>query len=121
MLKTLSLLLQQATQNVQLITAKKAALDRLKNKGLLIDVRESAEHFASPAVGAINIPRGVLEIKMLEIEKDPTRPIYLHCESSLRATLAAEQLARVGYTNVSVISCKMDEVYKMYQYSEVPN
>lgn len=118
MLKTLSLLLQQATQNVQLITAQKAAKEMAENHGLLIDVRESAEHFASPAVGAINIPRGVLEMKMLEIEKDPERPIYLHCASSLRASLAAEQLERIGYTNVSVISCKMDEVHKMHQYGE---
>ena len=118
MLKTLQLLSQQATQNVQLITAKKAAQDIDKNKGLLIDVREPAEHSASPAVGAINIPRGVLEMKILEIVKDPERPIYLHCASSLRATLAAEQLARMGYTNVSVITCKIDEVLKMHQYSD---
>jgi rhodanese-related sulfurtransferase len=118
MLKTLPLLMQQATQNVQLITAKKAALDIDKNHGLLIDVREPAEHSASPAIGAINIPRGVLEMKMLEIEKDPERPIYLHCASSLRAVLAAEQLARIGFTNVSVISCKMDEIHKMPQYCE---
>lgn len=118
MLKTLPLLLQQATQNVQLISAKKAAADLNKNKGLLIDVRESAEHFASPAIGAINIPRGVLEMKILEIEKDPQRPIYLHCASSLRASLAAEQLARIGYENVSVISCKMDEILKMHNLSE---
>ena len=117
MLKTLALLLQQTTQNVQLITAQKAAQDRSQNNGLLIDVRESAEHFASPAVGAINIPRGVLEMKILEIEKDPQRAIYLHCASSLRATLAAEQLARMGYTNVNVISCNMGEVLKMHQHS----
>jgi phage shock protein E len=118
MLKTLPQLLEQAKQNVQLLTAKKAAQEITQNKGLLIDVRESAEHFATPAIGAINIPRGVLEMKILEIEKDPERPIYLHCASSLRATLAAEQLARMGYTNVSVISCKMDEVLKMHQHSE---
>lgn len=116
MLKPMSELLQQAAQNVQLITAQKAAEELKQNKGLLIDVRESAEHFASPAVGAINIPRGVLEMKIMEIEKDPERPIYLHCASSLRATLAAEQLARVGYTNVNVITCKMDEVQKMHQH-----
>ena len=114
MLKTLPQLLQQASQNVRLLTAKQAAQDITQNHGLLIDVRESAEHFASPAIGAINIPRGVLEMKMLEIEKDPKRPIYLHCASSLRAMLAAEQLARMGYTHVSVISCKMDEVHKMH-------
>ncbi|WP_339720080.1 rhodanese-like domain-containing protein [uncultured Paraglaciecola sp.] len=118
MLKTLPQLMQLATQNVQLVTAKTAAQQMSQNKGLLIDVRESAEHLASPAVGAINIPRGVLEMKMLEIEKDPERPIYLHCASSLRAALAAEQLARIGYTNVSVVSCKMDEVHKIHQYCE---
>lgn len=57
-------------------------------------------------------------MKILEIEQDPERPIYLHCASSLRAALAAEQLSRIGYTNVSVISCKMDEVHKMHQYSD---
>jgi rhodanese-related sulfurtransferase len=118
MLKTLTQLLEQAKQNVQLLTAKKAAQDISQNKGLLIDVRESAEHFTAPAIGAINIPRGVLEMKILEIEKDPERPIYLHCASSLRATLAAEQLARIGYINVSVISCKIDEVLKMYKHTE---
>jgi phage shock protein E len=118
MLKTLPQLLQQAKQNVQLLTAKKAAQEISQNHGLLIDVRESAEHFASPAVGAINIPRGVLEMKLLEIEKDPERPIYLHCASSLRATLAAEQLARVGYTNVNVITCRMEEVLNIAQYSQ---
>ena len=79
-------------------------------------MRESAEHLSAPAIGAINIPRGVLEMKILEIVKDPERPIYLHCASSLRATLAAEQLARIGYTKVSVITCKIDEVLKMHQY-----
>jgi phage shock protein E len=116
MLKKLPLLIQQATQNVQLISANKAAQDMSLNHGLLVDVWESTEHFASPALGAINIPRGVIEMKILEIEKHPQRPIYLHCASSLRAALAAEQLARIGYTNVSVISCKMDEVHKMHQY-----
>ena len=118
MLKTLPKLLQQAKQNVQLLTAKQAAQDISQNHGLLIDVRESAEHFASPAVGAINIPRGVLEMKLLEIEKDPERHIYLHCASSLRASLAAEQLARMGYTNVNVITCRMEEVLNMAQYSQ---
>jgi len=118
MLKTLPQLLQQAKQNVQLLTAKQAAQYISQNNGLLIDVRESAEHLSAPPIGAINIPRGVLEMKILEIVKDPERPIYLHCASSLRATLAAEQLARIGYTNVSVITCKIDEVLKMHQYSD---
>jgi rhodanese-related sulfurtransferase len=103
MLKTILMLFQEATQNSQLVSSKKAAEELSENKGLLIDVREPAEHLSSPAIGAINIPRGVLEIKILEIEEDPNRPIYIHSASSLRASLAAEQLARIGYKNVSVI------------------
>jgi phage shock protein E len=35
-------------------------------------------------------------MKILEIEKDPERPIYLHCASWLHTTSAAEQLARMS-------------------------
>ena len=110
MLKTIPELLHEAALHVRCVKALSAAIERDENKGLLIDVREPAEHLAKPAVGAINIPRGLLEMKLMEIEKDPKRPIYLHCATSARAILSAEQLARVGYTNVSVITCNMDEI-----------
>jgi rhodanese-related sulfurtransferase len=109
----MSLLFQQARQNVQQVTAQKAALELRENNGLLIDVRESTEYLADPVKSAINIPRGILEIKMIEMEKDPERPIYLHCSTALRAALAGEQLARIGYTNVKVIICKIHEIHKM--------
>jgi phage shock protein E len=110
MLKTMPELLHDAAQNIRRVTALSASIERSANKGLLIDVREPTEHLAKSAAGAINIPRGLLEMKLMEIEKDPKRPIYLHCATSARAILSAEQLARVGYTNVSVITCNMDEI-----------
>jgi len=110
MLKTIPELLQEASKNVRRISAEEAAKELDKNKGLIIDVREPSEHLAKAAVGAINIPRGLLEMKLMEIEKDPERAIYLHCATSARATLAAEQLARVGYSNVSVITCDVDTI-----------
>ena len=110
MLKTIPELLQEAAVNVRRISAEVATTERDENNGLLIDVREPAEHLAKAAIGAINIPRGLLEMKLMEIEKDPKRPIYLHCASSARAILAAEQLARVGYSNVSVITCDLDKI-----------
>ncbi|GAB2708037.1 rhodanese-like domain-containing protein [Aliiglaciecola sp. 3_MG-2023] len=112
MLKTIPDLLQEARQNVRTITAKEANAEREQNNGIIIDVREPAEFEAGSASGAVNVPRGLLEVKMLEMEKDPNRPIYLHCASSLRAALGAEQLARVGYQNVSVITCSMDDIKK---------
>jgi rhodanese-related sulfurtransferase len=112
MFKTIPELLQEAATHVRCISAELAAIERDKNNGLLIDVREPAEHLAKGAEGAINIPRGLVEMKLLEIEKDPQRPIYLHCGTSARAILAAEQLARVGYTKVSVITCDVDTIQK---------
>ncbi|KXI27832.1 rhodanese-like domain-containing protein [Paraglaciecola hydrolytica] len=105
-------LIAQVKQNIRCIDAQTAATEREQNKGLLIDVREPAEHLITPAIGAINIPRGLLEMKMMELEKDPTRPIYLHCATSARAALGAEQLKRVGYENVTVITCKIDEIQR---------
>ena len=112
MLKTIPELLHEAAAHVRCISAALAATEQKENKGLLIDVREPAEHQIKPAVGAINIPRGLVEMKLMEIEKDPNRPIYLHCATSARAILAAEQLARVGYRNVSVITCDVDTIQK---------
>ncbi|WP_158970261.1 rhodanese-like domain-containing protein [Paraglaciecola sp. L3A3] len=112
MLKPVGDLIAQVKQNIRCIDAQTAADERAANKGWLIDVREPSEHLALPAEGAINIPRGLLEMKMMELEKDPQRPIYLHCATSARAALGAEQLQRVGYENVSVITCKMDEIQR---------
>lgn len=110
MLRTLSDILQEARQGVRCIGAKQATAEQFQNQGLIIDVREPSEHLASPATGAINIPRGLLEMKILEIEKDHHRPIYLHCATSARALLAAEQLQRVGYENVTVITCDLKSI-----------
>jgi rhodanese-related sulfurtransferase len=107
MLKTIPELLQDAATNIRRISAETANKELAENKGLVIDVREPSEHQENGAPGTINIPRGLLEMKLMEIEKDPQRPIYLHCATSARATLSAEQLARVGYENVSVITCDM--------------
>jgi len=112
MLTSIPDLLKIITPNQRRIDAAQAKLELEQNKGLLIDVREPAEHATNAAVGAINIPRGLLEMKLMEIEKDATRPIYLHCASGARATLGAEALTRIGYKNVSVITCNVNEILK---------
>lgn len=112
MLKTIPELLQDAGKNVRRVSVEQAKAELDENKGLVIDVREPAEHQTNGAVGAINIPRGLLEMKTMEIEKDPARPIYLHCATSARAVLSAEQLLRIGYTNINVITCDVETIKK---------
>lgn len=110
MLKTVPELLAAIEPPVRKISAQEAAAECANNGGIVIDVREPAEHMSSPAPGAINIPRGVLEMKVLELFKDADKPIYLHCASSARAQLAAAQLAKLGYTNVSVMTCSVPDI-----------
>jgi rhodanese-related sulfurtransferase len=100
------------TASIRSVTAADAAVECETNGGLIIDVREPAEYSNSPAEGAINIPRGVLEMKMLELAKDPQKPLYLHCASGMRAMLAAEQLVNMGYENVAVITCPVPTIQK---------
>ncbi|MDO6567672.1 rhodanese-like domain-containing protein [Alteromonas sp. 1_MG-2023] len=92
------------------ITAKEATQEISSNHGLLIDVREPAEATSSPVPAAINIPRGVLEMKVLEKCKDAKFPIYIHCASGIRAKLAAEQLMSMGYENISVVTCSISDI-----------
>ena len=107
-------LMKIVAPNQRRISADQAKQELNENHGLLIDVREPAEHATKAATGAINIPRGVLEMKLMEIEKDPARPIYLHCASSARATLSAEALTRVGYENVTVITCNAEQICQVF-------
>lgn len=90
-------------------------LEAATNNGTVIDVREPEEVQAKPASASINIPRGVLEMLVTEKIRDADHPIYIHCASGARALLAAEQLERIGYKSVSVISCPIDSVCEAQQ------
>ena len=110
MLITVPELIAQIRTELRLLDAATALPECEQKKGVLIDVREPAEVQAKASQGSINIPRGMLEMKVLEQIKDASQPIYIHCASGVRATLAAEQLLRVGYNDVTVITCTIDTV-----------
>lgn len=84
---------------------------RIEN-GTLIDVREPEEYIQGFAHGAINIPRGVIEMKVSALYSDPKQPIYIYCATGIRATLAVEQLVRIGYENVHAITCTLENILK---------
>jgi len=69
-------------------------------------VREPEEYIENGVDNAINIPRGILEMKVFALYTDPKQLIYIYCATGIRASLAAEQLVRVGYENVWAITCK---------------
>jgi phage shock protein E len=100
-------LVAQAKNSVACVSATQAFTHK---NAVFIDVREPAETAASPVTNSIPIPRGVLEMNIDKHCTDADMEIYLHCASGGRAALAAEQLQRIGYTNVKAISCDHNNV-----------
>jgi len=96
--------------NLRTVTAAQARAELNSNHGIVIDVRESEEVDSMSVNGAVVIPRGVLEIKVLALVKDAPTPLYLFCASGMRAKLAAEQLLLMGYENISVITCSVQTI-----------
>src|ERR1700739_4853466 len=69
-------------------------------KIVLIDTREDAEWARGHIPGAIHLGKGIIE---RDIEKTvPTKdtPVVLYCGAEFRSALAADNLQRMGYTNV---------------------
>jgi len=110
MLKTIPEIIAQARQSLNIITAADAAEKCKQENGIIIDVREPTEFAEKSGNGIINIPRGLLEMKMLQMHPDENLAIFIHCATGARATLSAEQLKRVGYKNVWVITCMLDDI-----------
>ena len=69
------------------------------NQGhLLIDVREAAEYAFGHIEGAVSIPLGELDERMNEL--DSKKDIYIICRTGKRSDLAAQKIAKAGYSNV---------------------
>ncbi len=110
MLKTIPEILLEARASVRFVNAELAAKEMTTNGGAIIDVREPAEVEEQGDINSLNIPRGILEMKVLSAFPDCEKYIYLHCATGARATFAAEQLQRLGYQQIAVISSELKEI-----------
>ncbi len=110
MLKTIPEVIAQAKTELIIVSAEKAVKLAEQANGLIIDVREPSEYAERSANGVINIPRGLLEMKMLQMHPNEDLAIFIHCATGARAVFSAEQLKRVGYKNVSVITSSLDDI-----------
>lgn len=66
----------------------------------LIDVREESEYAAARIPGAIHLGKGVIERDIESTFEQLDTELILYCGGGYRSALAAENLARMGYTNV---------------------
>jgi rhodanese-related sulfurtransferase len=67
----------------------------------LVDVREESEWRAGHVPGARHLGRGVLERDVEKAIPDANADIVLYCGGGFRSALAAESLAKMGYTRVA--------------------
>jgi rhodanese-related sulfurtransferase len=77
----------------------KARMDR-GEKFLLIDVREESEYAKDHLPGAIHLGKGIIERDIEARVPEPNKEIILYCGGGFRSALAADNLQKMGYTNV---------------------
>ena len=77
----------------------KHRLDR-GDKFTLVDVREESEFAKDHLPGAIHLGKGVIERDVEARVPDPKTELILYCGGGFRSALAADNLQKMGYTNV---------------------
>ncbi|MEO6435579.1 MAG: rhodanese-like domain-containing protein [Tepidisphaeraceae bacterium] len=69
-------------------------------KFTLIDVREESEWSGGHLPRAIHLGKGIIERDVEEKISDHAAPLILYCGGGFRSALAADNLQKMGYTNV---------------------
>src|ERR1700674_5005351 len=77
----------------------KAKLDRGETF-LLVDVREESEYAADHLPGAIHLGKGIIERDIESRVPDQKTQLVLYCGGGFRSALAADNLQKMGYSNV---------------------
>ncbi len=70
------------------------------DKFLLVDVREESEFAKDHLPGAIHMGKGVIERDIEARVADLNTEMILYCGGGFRSALAADNLQKMGYTNV---------------------
>ena len=69
-------------------------------KFTLVDVREDNEWVRGHLPGAIHLGKGVIERDIETTVPDKSATLVLYCGGGFRSALAADNLQKMGYTNV---------------------
>ena len=85
---------------------KESNVDEVKQKldsgekFMLVDVREESEFAKDHLPGAIHLGKGVIERDIEARIPDLNTTLVLYCGGGFRSALAADNLQKMGYTNV---------------------
>lgn len=85
-------------------------------KHLLIDTREDSEWTAGHAKGAVHMSKGVIERDIETKVPDKSTKLVLYCGGGFRSALAADNLKKMGYSDV----ISLDGGWRALQSSGLP-
>jgi rhodanese-related sulfurtransferase len=100
-----------AAQFMKLVTAAKAKIKETNVADVkrridggenltLIDVREDSEWTQGHLPGALHVGKGIIERDIEQRVPQTDAKLILYCGGGFRSALAAENLQKMGYTNV---------------------
>ena len=94
-------IVQDAKRRIRELTVDdvKAKLDRGESF-VLVDVREESEWAKDHLPGAVHLGKGVIERDIEQRVPDTGAELVLYCGGGFRSALAADNLQKMGYTNV---------------------
>ncbi|MBP6003974.1 MAG: hypothetical protein KA746_11115 [Pyrinomonadaceae bacterium] len=92
-------LVAAAMGNVREVTVDETQR-RVNDGAILIDVREDNEFESGHAAGAEHMGRGIIERDIVQTFPDKATELVLYCGGGYRSALAADNLQKMGYTNV---------------------
>ena len=71
-----------------------------KEPHVLVDTREDSEWSDGHVAGAVHLSKGIIERDIETKYPDKATELVLYCGGGFRSALAADNLQRMGYTNV---------------------
>jgi rhodanese-related sulfurtransferase len=83
---------------------------------VLVDVREESEFAKDHLPGAIHLGKGVIERDIEQRVPDTHAKLVLYCGGGYRSALAADNLQKMGYTNV----ISMDGGIRVWREKQLP-
>jgi rhodanese-related sulfurtransferase len=85
-------------------------------KFVLVDAREDSEWANGHLPGAVHLSKGIIERDIERTVPDSGAKVILYCGGGFRSALAADNLQKMGYTNVE----SMDGGWKGWNEAGLP-
>ena len=97
----------------QISGAEAKALMDSESGYIIIDAREQDEYDEGHILGSILIPYGEIADRAEKELPDKDQLILIYCRSGRRSKIAAEELVKLGYTNVKEFGGIIDWKYEI--------